>query len=393
VESGVRLASATVYALDIPFVEAFRHTAAERTASDSVVVRVVTDEGVEGFGEGVPRAYVTGESVESLAEHLAGTLWPAVAGRDLPALRSERDLSLVDAMIPEVAIPGVLAPHASRAALELALVDAVLRAQGTAVGEILPPRRPRVRYGAVISAGSLGDVGRLARQIRLIGITDVKVKVGTGDAADDVARVRAARTALGPDAVLRVDANGGWRPAEALRRLDAFAPFRIAAAEQPLPRMPLTDWARLRARTPIPLVADESVVTQADLEAVIAAGAADCVNVRVSKCGGLARALATARRAMAAGLRVQIGSQVGETAILAAAGRHLAATLPDVAFVEGSYGSLLLSEDVSADAVRFGHGGEARLLTGAGLGVRVVEARLEKHARRVVDLRADGGRR
>jgi muconate cycloisomerase len=87
-----------------------------------------------------------------------------------------------------------------------------------------------------------------------------------------------------------------------------------------------------------------------------------------------------------------VGSQVGETAILSAAGRHLAATLPDVAFVEGSYGSLLLSEDVSADAIRFGHGGEARVLTGPGLGVRVVEARLRKHARRVVEL-GNGGHR
>ena len=83
-----------------------------------------------------------------------------------------------------------------------------------------------------------------------------------------------------------------------------------------------------------------------------------------------------------------MGSQVGETAILSAAGRHLAAHLPEVAFVEGSYGTLLLTEDVSAEGVRFGHRGVAPVLTGPGLGIRVLEDRLRKYACSVVELGA-----
>jgi muconate cycloisomerase len=116
----------------------------------------------------------------------------------------------------------------------------------------------------------------------------------------------------------------------------------------------------------------------------------DFFNVRVSKCGGLARSHAIARRAAAAGVGVQVGSQVGETAILSAAGRHLAAALPEVAFVEGSFGTLLLAEDVSVESVRFGHLGEAPLLTGPGLGIRVVEARLRRRALAVRELTAEG---
>jgi muconate cycloisomerase len=81
-----------------------------------------------------------------------------------------------------------------------------------------------------------------------------------------------------------------------------------------------------------------------------------------------------------------VGSQVGETAILSAAGRHLAAALPEVAFVEGSFGTLLLTEDVSAESVRFGHRGEASLLTGPGLGVDVLEDRLRRHAQATHEL-------
>jgi muconate cycloisomerase len=156
--------------------------------------------------------------------------------------------------------------------------------------------------------------------------------------------------------------------------------------EQPLPRGALGDWKRLKGLSPIPLMADESLVTPADAEALLAERLVDYVNIRVSKCGGLARSLALAARAARAGVRVQVGSQVGETAILSAAGRHLAAALPNLAFAEGSYGALLLTEDVSAESIRFGHRGEARILTGPGLGVRVLEDRLRRYAQQVVEL-------
>jgi len=163
---------------------------------------------------------------------------------------------------------------------------------------------------------------------------------------------------------------------------------RIAAVEQPLPRAgaSLAEFAELRRLSGVPIMADESLITLADARELIAAGAVDYFNVRVSKCGGLSRSLKIAALAAEAGLGVQVGSQVGETAILSAMGRHVAAHLPQVEFVEGSYGSLLLTEDVSADPVRFGHRGEATLLTGPGLGVSVIESRLRKYARQVVEL-------
>ena len=83
---------------------------------------------------------------------------------------------------------------------------------------------------------------------------------------------------------------------------------------------------------------------------------------------------------------VGASSEVGETAILAAAGRHLAASLPCVEFLEGSFGSMLLAEDVTADPIRFGHRGEAAVLNGVGLGVRILEDRIRKYATDVVTL-------
>ncbi len=380
----MRLVSATVYALRIPFLTSVRHSLGNRTWSDSVVVRVLDADGVEGFGEAAPRPYVTGETPAAVVEHLARVLWPVVRGAALPDLGSPADLEAMERLVPDGG-PAAGRHHAARSALELALVDRALRYRGASAATLLPPLRSQVVYGGAITAESPDRAARQARWARLAGLRQVKVKVGVGD---DGARVDAVRDVLGPDVTIRADANGAWTPVEARAAVIRLARCGVASVEQPIP--PGSPWilARLRAECPLPLVADESLVTPADLEALIAAGAVDAVNVRVSKCGGFARSVAMARRAAAAGLEVQVGSHVGETAVLAAAGRHLAAGLETPVFVEGSYGTLLLVEDVSDDGLRFGHRGEAPLLTGPGWGVRVRVDRLRRHAQAVVELAA-----
>jgi muconate cycloisomerase len=377
----MRLVRATVYALDIPFVQGVRHRLAARGACDSIVLRVQDDAGCEGYGEGVARPYVTGETVAGVVARLARDLWPAVAGREAPPLEVPTDLDVLDAFVP--ATPGVRpgSDHAARSALGLAMVDAILRRTGRSLAALLAPRGPVV-YGGLVTADSTEMAARQAHQLRLVGITSVKVKVGAGD---DVARLRAVREVL-PSATIRVDANGAWTPATALAALHALAPFGLAAVEEPLARGPVSALAWLRARSPLPIVADESLVTLGDLAELTEAGAIDGVNVRISKCGGLGRSVALARRAAAAGLAVQVGCHVGETAILAAAGRHLAGALAPVAFAEGSYGTLLLVEDVADETVRFGRHGTARRLEGPGLGLHVRPERLLRYAREVVEL-------
>lgn len=380
----MKLVAATLYALRIPFVESFSHCAVERRWSDSVVVRVRDEAGTDGFGEGTPRPYVTGETVDAMLNHLTSELWPRVAGREVPPAD---DLEAVATFLPEIRLPGAIAPNASRAALEVAVLDCALRRARRPLATLLPPHRSRVTYSGVITAGPVARAVQHARRMRAIGLHDVKVKVGFDD---DVARVTAVREALGPDASLRLDANGAWNFERAIEVLNAVTHLGIAAVEQPLPRGSVEDQARLRQATPVPIMADESLVTPADGEALIADKAVDFFNIRISKCGGLARSLAIAERAAKAGLGVQVGSQVGETAILSAAGRHLAAALPSVVFVEGSFGTLLLAEDVSVESVRFGHRGEAPLLTGPGLGIRVVEERLRRRAVAVHELTTGG---
>lgn len=378
----MRIVAATVFALEIPFVEAFRHSAHARRACDSVVVRVVDEDGCVGVGEGAPRPYVTGETPQSVIEHLSGELWPRIVGIDLPDPVAE-GLAFLDEVIPEVPPAGVIAANAARCALELALVDCALRAGGTSLGVLLPPRRRSISYSGVITATEPTLAARRAGQMKLIGLEDVKLKVGIGE---DLERVRAVREAIGPEVSLRLDANGAWGLDEALVFVEAVVGFGIAALEQPLPRRAVADLAQLRKASEIPLVADESLVTLEDAERLLDANAVDVFNVRISKCGGLHQSTRIVRLADEAGVAVQLGAHVGETAVLSAAGRHVAAWAPRLSFAEGSYGTLLLAEDVSVEPVHFGYRGRADLLARPGLGIEVLEERLRRYAGRVVEL-------
>ncbi len=378
----MKLTSATVHALQLPFVEAFRHSASERTFSDSVIVCLRDDAGQEGFGEGVPRPYVTGETQDVVLDHLARNLLPPLLGRDLADIDALED---ADRMIPSVAISGTRSDNASRCAVELALLDLSFKRQTASLAKVLPATSSRVRYSGVITSGSHEKALATARQMRVVGFRHIKVKVGY---PDDVERMTALRALFGPNVSMRVDANGAWTEHRALEVLSSLAPLNIEVAEQPLPHGDLDAWARLKSKSPIPLMADESLVTIEDARHLIDKNATDFFNLRISKNGGLARTVALARLGRAHGIRLQIGAQVGETAILSAAGRHLAAYLDGVEFVEGSYGSLLLTEDVTREQVRFGHKGEAGLLTAPGLGITVLEERLRKYATRSIEVKA-----
>lgn len=382
----MRLRGFSAWALRIPLVEAYRHGHGDRAWCDAVVVRVEDDGGEVGYGEGTPRPHVTGETAEAMVRHLADNLWPAVAGRELPDLQAPADLEALSDFIPATKVDGALSDNASRCALEIAILDCALRRSNRGLGRLLPPVRQRVVYGGVIASGSLDRALQQARQFRTVGLRHVKVRVGLDGKKGDIERVRAVREVLGPDVSLRVDAGGAWNPEQALDILWALAPFRIDAVEQPIPRGPVAELAELKRRSPVPIMVGDSLVTEDDARALIAAGAIDFFDVQISRCGGLSRALAIGRMAAGGGIGLQIGSQVGETAILAGAGRHLAAHLENVAFVEGSLGTLALVEDLSPDGIRFGHKGEAPVLGGQGLGVRVLEDRLHRYAVKQVSL-------
>ena len=378
--------SIELFHVAVPLRKPIRHASHERTTSDSLVVRVALATGEVGFGEGVPRPYVTGETVASAIAALEGF---DVAGH----LGEPGDFAAVVRGLEGLSLPRTEADprgmdgNAARCALELAVLDAYGRRFGVSVGRAIRLSRhadglvtdaPRpVRYSGAITAES-GRRERLAAwKMRLYGFHQVKVKVGVAG-QDDPARLATLRRILGRRMDIRLDANEAWPAAEVVERVRALQPYRPTALEQPVPHAEVDALADLRPALGVPVMLDESLCGYPDAERAVARRTADLFNVRLSKCGGLGptlRILALARRC---GIGAQLGCHPGETGLLSAAGRHLAANIDGLRYVEGSYDRHVLAANLTVEDVTFGYGGRARPLDGPGLGVRVDPAELER---------------
>jgi muconate cycloisomerase len=277
--------------------------------------------------------------------------------------------------------------NGARCAVELAMLDAFGRHFGqslSAVVQLLAPDlfepKPQVRYSSSLTSGSTGFKTRLkAMAMWAYGFRQVKVKVGVAG-QDDAGRLRAIRKGVGQQMDIRIDANEAWPAADAARKITELKPFQISCVEQPCPHEEVNQFAEIRRQTGMPIVLDESLCGMVDAERAVAGGLCDLFNIRLSKCGGFIPSLRLAQYARRHGLGYQLGCQVGETAILSAAGRHFAASVKDIRYVEGSYDRHLVREALGRSDLTFGRGGKASALSGAGLGIDVDQEALRRVA-------------
>jgi L-Ala-D/L-Glu epimerase len=381
----VTLASMTLFKIAVPLKKVVRHASFTRSTSENLVVRVTLKDGTAGYGEGVPRSYVTGETIDSACAALERHDWARVMGR--PA-----DFEGVVARLSELTLPEIesdprgMAGNAARCALELALLDAYGRKLGQPAGAAVElsrleglerfPAPRRVRYSAAITAESARGERISAIKIRVYGFHQVKVKVGA-DGQDDPRRLARLRTILGRRMDLRLDANEAWPAADLVEHVRPLLPFNPTVLEQPVAHAEVNLLAELRPRIGVPVMLDESLCGYPDARAAIERQTADFLNVRLSKCGGIIPSLRIIALARRFGLGVQLGCHPGETSLLSAAGRHIACRVAGLRFLEGSFDRHILAANLTQRDVTFGYGGRAKPLSGPGLGVEVDPAALE----------------
>jgi L-Ala-D/L-Glu epimerase len=299
--------------LHTPFVTALRRT----EHLETTVVEVVDDEGVRGYGEAPQVWRVTGESLAGAEACLSGPLADVVRGRSVDDL-GDLSREIADAVVGN---------FGAKAAMDVALHDLAARRTGGSLTAYLggTPGEQRVPTDVTVSAGEPDELAAAATKRTGEGFTVLKLKIGTG-AERDVARVRAVRDAA-PDARIRLDANQGWTPDEAIAVIRALedAGLDVEFVEQPVHRDDVRGLAVVTAAVDTPVMADESVFGLRDLAAVIDLRAADLINVKLAKCGGLGVARDLLERARAAGMGSIVGSMmegpigVGAAAALVAA--------------------------------------------------------------------------
>jgi muconate cycloisomerase len=374
-----------LYHVALPLRKKIRHASHERLASDSLVARVTLGDGSVGFGEGVPRSYVTGETIESAFEALTGLDVAAQIGNNGDfASAVDRVAAL---RLPSIdADPRGMFGNAARAALEIALLDAYGRAFGESVGrairlasarpELLTPYAAWVRYSGAITAETPGREIYSAGKMWLNNFRHVKLKVGVAG-QDDAKRLRRIRAVLGRKIDVRLDANEAWSPGEVVDRVAALKPSRPSTIEQPVPHADVESLAAMRPHLGVPVMLDESLCGYPDAVRAVESGTADLFNVRISKCGGLVPSLRLIELAHRHGIGVQLGCHPGESGLLSAAGRHLASNVRGLRYVEGSYDRHILDRNITRDDPTFGFGGWAKPIRGVGLGIEVDPAALE----------------
>ena len=271
-------------------------------------VTLETDDGIVGRGEAAPLEPYDGVSVAAVRAALDAYA-NVLAAAPPDAEREE----LIRACLMERELAHALA------AVDVALWDVEAQRAGVPVASLLHPHAlGSVPVNGAVAAPDRAGAAAIAAQLFERGYGCVKVKVGLGD---DLGRVAAVRAAIGPDTLLRVDANGAWgTPEEALANLRALYPSEIELAEEPVHGVAAL--AEVRAQSPIPIAMDET----ADDVPAIGSGAADLVCLKIARCGGITGLLRAATLARAAGSEVFVASTLDGPVGVAAA-LHAAAAL------------------------------------------------------------------
>lgn len=356
-----------IFKTDLPFKHSFKHSIKIRNSSESVFLKVILDNGILGFGECLPREYVTGNTHNSVFREIVAFARDLIGfnmGQEKESLTRIKDLQGVEGE--------------ARCAVEMALLDCLGRACSKPLSGLLGDViSTKFTYSFVIPSVSLPKTAVICVFAGLSGYRFIKLKVG---AIDDMSRVRLCRNLLS-GADIRVDANGAWDSGQtALEAIERLRRFRISAIEQPTPKEDLNALQEVADFCPEPIIADESLCSMQDALKLAQSRACDIFNVRISKCGGIFRSLDIIKIAHDNEMSFQIGCLVGESGLLSAAGRHLASVAGEPIYMEGSYSRLLLKEDVIEEdltpARSIGYA-----LNGDGLGVTVREDVIRKYSK------------
>jgi len=344
--------------LDLPLTEPFAIATGARATAANVLVRLTLADGTIGLGEAAPFPEVSGETqTSSLRAVESACTW--LIGRDA---RGYRPLSaaLGEALGSEAA---------ARCAIEMAILDALTRHWHVPLWVFFGGQGTEIHTDMTITAGDADHAARAAAAILARGISTIKIKVGALTAEQDADRLTAVRR-VAPAAPLIADANGGYTPDEAARLLDRLEARGVALELFEQPVSP-ANWAEFRRRTAtkrVPLCADESARSAADVLRLVRDDAVEAVNIKVMKCGVI-EALTIWNVVRAAGKKIMIGGMV-ESSLSMTFSVHLAAGLGGFSYADldtpmfiqrepWSGGFRQRGSELSVAHVEAGHGVEA----------------------------------
>ena len=320
--------------ISVPLITPFKTALRTARSVDDVVVEVRTDDGRTGFGEAAPTGVITGDTKGAIIGALRDHVIPSLVGMDVENF--EEVMCRLESC--------VLHNTSAKAAVDMALYDLFGQMLGVPVYRLLGGYRQQIITDITISVNSPEEMVKDSLAAVARGFSTLKVKVGK-DAALDLLRIKAIRDAVGYEVQLLIDANQGWSPKEAVRTLVAMenAGLGIELVEQPVVAHDLDGLKYVTDHVQTPVLADESVFSRRDAVTVLQRHAADLINIKLMKTGGVRNALAICDLAETYGVECMLGSML-EAKVSVTAAVHLAAAKRVITRVDLD-GPVLCSED------------------------------------------------
>jgi o-succinylbenzoate synthase len=286
---------------------------------EDIVVMISTDTGHTGYGEAPATAVITGDTHGSIVEAIRHYIWPRVVGHDVANLNHLTQL-----------IQGAMEKNSSaKAAVEIAVYDLWGQLYGAPLYRLLGGGDPLITTDITISVDYIDKM--VADSISAVerGFESLKIKVGK-DIGVDIERVKAVHAAVEGRALLRLDANQGWTAKQAVYALQTLedAGVRLELVEQPVKAQDLNGMKYVTERVHAPIMADESVFGPTEVVELIRMRAADIINIKLMKTGGISNAIRIADIAAMYGVECMIGCML-ETGISVAAAVHVAVAKSD----------------------------------------------------------------
>lgn len=344
----------SVLPLTVPFRTALRTV----SAVDEIRVTITTDTGLIGMGSAAPTAAITGETVPSIMGALEQYILPAIHPLDL------EDRQQVFQALRE----SIVGNTSAKAAVDIALHDLYAQSRKESLLTYLGGISRPLWTDATVSLDSVETMRHQAESLMTDGFRHLKIKLGGHD-GHDVERVIAIRETIPGEIMLWLDPNQAWSVRESLAACEALADWGVEFVEQPVPAYDLTGLRAITTSSPIPIAADESVFGLDQLRRILDMGAADIINVKLMKSGGLAVARTMAELAASAGVELMVGSMMEGMASVTAAAAFALAYRAKYVDLDAAY----FLQDAKAHGGLIYEGGQITVPTDLGLGVRFTQ--------------------
>lgn len=356
-----------LYKLSIPLKEPFITSLGRDDFAQNVVVKIITEQGLSGFGECSPYMAINGESQDTcftVGQYFAKLF------KGQNALAIENRIREMDQLI--------YANTSIKSAFDMALYDLASQNAEVPLYKFLGGEYNKtIITDYTVSIGEIDKMVADALKIKNEGYPAIKVKLGQ-DGKKDVQRMKAIRQAIGDDIPLRIDANQGWNVDEAIETLKALGPLNIQHCEEPIPRWNFINLPRIKKESPIPIMADESCGDEHDAERLIQLNACDYMNIKLGKSGGIFKALKMVKLAEAAGIHLQVGAFV-ESRLAMTAFAHFALCSPLIEHFDFDT-ALMFSEDPVNGGIVYEKNGVVLLDDTPGIGAVIREEQLKGFA-------------